>query len=445
MKIAYLTAGAAGMFCGSCMNDNSVARGLMEAGHDCVLAPVYTPIRTDEESVSVDRVFLGGVSVYLQQKVPLFRSLPKSALRWLDQPWLIRGLTKNAGKTSPDLLGPLAVSMLEGVHGHQRAEFERLAEWLQSDIQPDTVLMTNLLIGGAIPELIDRLGVRVYVTLQGDDIFLDSLPSVYRQQAIERMRQLVPSIHGFIVHSQSYADFMAEMLAIPSHKLHIVPLAIRVADFIRQRKGVDPDTGRLLSETVPSQTVASRPITIGYLARMAPEKGLHQLTDAFIALSRNHPERELRLRLAGWMGPQHDAYWEEQKKKLKLAKLDGRWDYAGSVDRSGKVSFLESLDLFCVPTTYADPKGLFLLEATAVGLPYVMPDHGAFPEVHKRLQKFLPSDHGRLYRHDSVHELVRTLEESIAENPRSIPPSSELLHELDIETHTSRLISVLSQ
>jgi len=80
-----------------------------------------------------------------------------------------------------------------------------------------------------------------------------------------------------------------------------------------------------------------------------------------------------------------------------------------------------------------------------VGLPYVMPDHGAFPEVHKRLQKFLPSDHGRLYRHDSVHELVRTLEESIAENPRSIPPSSELLHELDIETHTSRLISVLSQ
>jgi glycosyltransferase involved in cell wall biosynthesis len=37
--------------------------------------------------------------------------------------------------------------------------------------------------------------------------------------------------------------------------------------------------------------------------------------------------------------------------------------------------------VFSVPTTYADPKGLFLIEALANGLPVVQPRHGAFPEI----------------------------------------------------------------
>ena len=31
-RIAYITAGAAGMFCGSCMHDNTLARALMALG-----------------------------------------------------------------------------------------------------------------------------------------------------------------------------------------------------------------------------------------------------------------------------------------------------------------------------------------------------------------------------------------------------------------------------
>jgi len=34
-----------------------------------------------------------------------------------------------------------------------------------------------------------------------------------------------------------------------------------------------------------------------------------------------------------------------------------------------------------VPTTYAEPKGLFALEAMACGVPLVQPRHGAFPEM----------------------------------------------------------------
>jgi glycosyltransferase involved in cell wall biosynthesis len=34
-----------------------------------------------------------------------------------------------------------------------------------------------------------------------------------------------------------------------------------------------------------------------------------------------------------------------------------------------------------VPSPYAEPKGLYLLEALAAGVPVVQPKHGAFPEL----------------------------------------------------------------
>jgi hypothetical protein len=73
MKIAYITAGAAGMYCGSCLRDNALARALMARGHDVVLVPTYTPTRTDEPNVSQPRVFLGGINVYLQHKSAFFQ------------------------------------------------------------------------------------------------------------------------------------------------------------------------------------------------------------------------------------------------------------------------------------------------------------------------------------------------------------------------------------
>ena len=78
-SLAYITAGAGGMYCGSCMHDNTLARALSKFGIDVVLVPTYTPIRTDEENVSLNQVFFGGINVYLQQTVPLFRYLPQSS------------------------------------------------------------------------------------------------------------------------------------------------------------------------------------------------------------------------------------------------------------------------------------------------------------------------------------------------------------------------------
>ena len=90
MRIAYLAAGAAGMYCGSCLHDNTLAAALLKLGEDVVLVPIYTPIRTDERDVSEPRVFFGGINAYLQQKFPLFRRTPRWLDGWLDHPALLR-------------------------------------------------------------------------------------------------------------------------------------------------------------------------------------------------------------------------------------------------------------------------------------------------------------------------------------------------------------------
>ena len=45
------------------------------------------------------------------------------------------------------------------------------------------------------------------------------------------------------------------------------------------------------------------------------------------------------------------------------------------------MKILKSLDVLSVPTVYQEPKGLYVLEALANGIPVVQPRHGAFPEL----------------------------------------------------------------
>ena len=40
-----------------------------------------------------------------------------------------------------------------------------------------------------------------------------------------------------------------------------------------------------------------------------------------------------------------------------------------------------TIDVLSVPTTYREPKGLYVLEALANGVPVVQPRHGSFPEL----------------------------------------------------------------
>src|SRR5512145_404268 len=139
MKILYLTGGAGQMYCGSCLRDNALATELISRGHQVTLLPVYTPTLTDEVNVSSDKVFFGGVSVYLEQYLPVFRDSPK----WLDRLWDSKAMLKIASRRSisvnPKTLGEMTVSMLKGELGFQHKEIAKLIDWLKVEDKPDVV------------------------------------------------------------------------------------------------------------------------------------------------------------------------------------------------------------------------------------------------------------------------------------------------------------------
>ena len=366
MKVVLLTAGAAGMYCGSCMHDNALARALREQDVDCVLQPVYTPIRTDADSIADQQVFFGGIHIYLLQQMPWLQKLPRFMRGVLDWPPLIRLATRKAGATDASKLGQLSVSMLQGSDGNQKEEVERFVQWLKTDMKPDAIVLSNLLIGGAIPSIREHLpDTKIVVILQGDDIFLDHLTEPYRQQAIDLCRELSRHVDHFLTNSQFYANKMGELFQIPAESHCVSPLSIDLAPF--ESEFVEPNS--------------ASGFRLGYFARIAPEKGFHILVDAFIQLATHPAHQDLTLHAGGWLGSHNQPYFDQQKQKMSSAGVLDRFTYHGSPDLDGKVDLLRTFDLLSVPTQYQEPKGLFVLESLAAGVPVVQPDHGAFGEL----------------------------------------------------------------
>jgi glycosyltransferase involved in cell wall biosynthesis len=362
MRILSITAGAAGMYCGSCSRDNALAAELLARGHDVTLLPLYTPTTTDEPNRSQERVLFGGISVYLQQHLALFRKTPRFLDRLWDSPRVIAAFASRSLSTDPKLLGGLTISMLEGEQGVLRKEFRKFREWLADEPVPDVVNLANSLLIGLAKPLGQVLKRPVCCTLQGEDLFLDGLVEPYRERALELIREQVRHIDRFIAVSDSYVPAMSRLLRIPSDRVEVVPLGINLAGYERR---------------YPADDVFS----VGYLARLAPEKGLHLLADAYQLFRRRTGDAPVRLEVAGYLSRAHAPYLEEVRRSLVRAGLADDFTYRGAVDRTGKLAFLRSLDVFSVPATYDEPKGLFLLEAMASGVPVVQPRRGAFTEI----------------------------------------------------------------
>ena len=219
------------------MHDNTLVAELIAQGHDALLIPTYTPIRTDEADVSQRRVFFGGINVYLQQKSALFRHTPWFFDRLLDFPRLLRWVSRFAVKTQAELLGELSLSMLRGEHGHQRKEIAKLTRFLANDVHPEIITFTNVLLSGMVPMLRERLHVPILGVLQGDDIFLEALPEAYRRPAIELIRENCQGFAGFIATSHYYADFMAEYLGLPRERIHVIHPGLNLKGFAGSAAG----------------------------------------------------------------------------------------------------------------------------------------------------------------------------------------------------------------
>jgi glycosyltransferase involved in cell wall biosynthesis len=363
VRILYLTGGAGRMYCGSCLRDNAMATELKARGHDVMLLPVYTPTFTDEPNVSNGHVVLGGISAYLEQYVPLFRKTP----RWLDRLWDSKAVLSLASRrsisTNPKMLGEMTVSVLKGEAGFQRKEIDKFVDWMKNQAPPDVINLPYTLLLSLAEPLKQALQAPILCTLQGEDLFLDNLQEPYRTQALALIRDHLPHVDLFLSVSEYYADYMPKYLGIPRDKIRVVPL------------GINPHGFEL------RHSDRTGPFTIGFLARISPEKGLHVLAEAYRLLRQSGELPAARLEVAGYMAADCKPYLAQIQKGLQDAGLGGEFHYRGVLDRADKIRFLRGLDVMSVPATYDEPKGVSLLEAMACGVPLVQPRRGSFTEI----------------------------------------------------------------
>ena len=362
MRIVYLAAGAGGTYCGACMRDTALARGLAAAGHDVEFLSLYAPVKADHAPPGPCRVFFGGINVYLEQVSGLFRHTPAFLHRLFDASWLLDFVGSRALDTRPEDLGEMTVSVLRGPRGKQRGELKRLVDALTAEKPPDVVNITNSLLSAVAPALKKRLDVPVVCNLQGEDAFVERLGEPYRQQATALIREHAASVDVFIAPGEAYADRMTAFLAVDRARIRVI------------RPGID---------LAPFQGEADRPsdvFRIGYLSRITPEKGIDLLCEAFRLLEANAPGRQ-ELTVAGEAGKLGRRLWEDETRRFDEAGIAQRVTYLGTLDFAQKVAFLKRLSVFSVPSRQSERQAMATLEALASGVPVVMPDSGVYPEI----------------------------------------------------------------
>jgi len=387
MRIVQICPGSGDNFyCENCLRDAALVKAIRGLGHDVLMVPLYLPLQADKvEQVSNAPIFFGGVNVYLQQKLSLFRKTPRWIDRWFDSRGLLEWAGRKAGMTNARDLGETTTSMLQGEDGRQVKELDRFVDWLVTEQQkPDVVCLSNVLLAGLVRRIKQRLGVPVVCLLQDEDGFLDGLSSPYAEQAWAVVHERVRDIDAFLAVSKYYADTMTARLKAESARVHVV------------RMGVELDAYK------PHDSGPAVP-TIGFLSRMCPERGLETLVDAFILLKRNPSLRSAKLRVSGGRCGADEPFLGRMQSKLKAAGVLDDVEFLQAFDRDAKLEFLRSLSVLSVPEPQPVAYGLYVLEALAMGVPVVEPAIGCFPET------IAATDGGVLYQPNTAERLAQVM------------------------------------
>lgn len=369
MRILQLTPGTGDFLCGSCLRDNALVMGLRERGHDALIAPLYLPFALEDGDVDAappegveSRIHMGGINVYLQQKLGLFRWLPRVLHDRLDSPRLLRWAAGHSKMTETPGLGALTLSMLRGEEGRQRAEVARLVEWARELPRPDVLLLSNVMLIGLARELKAALGCPVVCTMQGEAPFLDALDDDHRARCWATLAERARDVDGFIAVSQYTADLMSSRMDLDRSKVQVVWNGADLG-------GISPD---------PARRDPERP-SVGYLARMCRDKGIEALVDGFLRLKQRHPRA--RLVAAGVVLNEDRDLLGRLERRVAEAGWASDVELLGPVTREQKIDLLQRVDVLSVPAVYGESFGLFLPEAWAAGLPVVQPRHGGFTEL----------------------------------------------------------------
>lgn len=397
------------MYCGNCLRDNALVAALRKYGHEVLMVPLYLPLTLDETDQSAGTpVFFSGINVYLDQQSPWFRAAPRWVHRTLAFPGLLKLAARRAGKTRPDTLGPLTLSMLQGEAGNQARELQDLSAWLKSQPPPDVISLSNALLLGMARTLKHALNRPLVCFLQGEDYFVDSLPEPHRSECWAVLAQRAKDADLFVAPSRYYAKEMLNRLELPAERVKVVYNGINLEGYSERAGSVVSGTNDWSS----SRSSPEAPV-LGYLARMCREKGLETLVRAFCEVRRRGRVPGLKLCVAGSLGPTDEPFVRDLEEKLAEMGCQQDVSFHPNVDRATKLELLRSFSVFCVPALYGEAFGLYVIEALAAGVPVVQPRTAAFPEIVEL------TGGGLLYDPASIEELSAGIEELLLDRTRA--------------------------
>jgi glycosyltransferase involved in cell wall biosynthesis len=192
------------------------------------------------------------------------------------------------------------------------------------------------------------------------------------------VRQMLKLADCIICISDFLASSLKRRLRLACAPWEYSQLAARIVVIAN---GVDLEMFRPAAVGSTPDNTADHPPTIVFVGRIQPVKGAHVLIAAANELQR--AGKEFRVRIVGSRAFRIDKKitpYEEELRRL-AAPLGEKIEFQPFVDRNEIAAQYQSAAIFCMPSVWAEPFGLTLLEGMACGLATVASQRGAIPEI----------------------------------------------------------------
>jgi len=364
MKIVHIVPGSGGTFyCQNCMRDNELIKSLNALDHEIHMIPMYLPVSFEDHSYRDEiPIFYGAINIYLKEKLPLYRHAPMWLKKIFDSQPLLHFVAKKSGSTRASGLEEMTISMLQGEDGRQASELDHLIKYLEREIKPDVVHLSNALLLGLARRLKNDLGIQVICSLQDENEWVDLMSDEYQKKVWNLMAERATDVDMFVASSKYYAEKSQNQLNIPSEKIRVVHGGINLDGYEISSLPFDPPV-------------------IGYLCRMSEYFGLRIIVDAFIRLKKDEQFKDLKLYLTGGYTGDDKIFVNEMLKKISQHGFDKDVLIFESFSKENRIQFLKSLTLLSVPVPSGEAFGTYQVEALAAGVPIVQPNVGGYPEL----------------------------------------------------------------
>jgi len=362
MRIAYITPGSGDNFyCQNCFRDDELLSSMLLLGQDVRKVPMYLPSGYDHSAVPGTPVFYGAINLYLREKIPGYRRAPSWLERAFDSQTLLRMAARKSGSTSASGLEGMTISMLQGEQGRHTSELDNLIRYLETEIRPDVVHLSNALLLGLAHRLKHDLGARVVCSLQDENEWIDDMDTGHQTQVWGLMAEKAADVDLFIATSRYYAQRSQRELRLPADRIKIVNGGINLQGYERSSLPFDPPV-------------------MGFLCRMSEYFGLGIVVDAFLELKRDTRFHGLKLHLMGGYTGLDKPFVDQMRRKIRDRGHEADVKIFDRFDKPSRIEFLKSLTVLSVPVPSGEAFGAYQVEALAAGVPVAQPNVGCYPE-----------------------------------------------------------------